>query len=132
MSTQGGGNSGGGSTMGGGSAPPGGMNGMQRPTGAMGQGGSGRQGGVGMMRGGRGSRGLVWVKRGDLPYPVRVRTGVTDGSVTEVSGELKEGDEVITALVASDPAKTTTQQQNPFAPQMQRPGGSSSSGRGGR
>jgi HlyD family secretion protein len=130
--TQGGGNSAGGSTMGGGAASPGGMSGMQRPGGAMDQGGSGRQGGAGMMRGGRGSRGLVWVKRGDLPYPVRVRTGVTDGSVTEVNGDLKEGDEVITALVASDPAKTTTQQQNPFAPQMQRPGGSSSSGRGGR
>jgi HlyD family secretion protein len=47
----------------------------------------------------------VWVLDGIAPRAVEVRTGVTDGSVTElVSGELKEGDRLIigsTAPVAS-------------------------------
>jgi HlyD family secretion protein len=32
------------------------------------------------------------------PRPVRVRTGITDGSYTEVAGGLQEGDAVITAV----------------------------------
>jgi HlyD family secretion protein len=40
---------------------------------------------------------VVWVLRNNTPTPVRVQLGVTDGSFTEVlSGELKEGDPVIT------------------------------------
>lgn len=40
---------------------------------------------------------MVWVLRGSVPVPVKVRTGLTDGSVTEVvSGDLKAGDPVIT------------------------------------
>ena len=74
---------------------------------------------------------MIWVKHGDLILPVRVKTGITDGSVTEVSGNIKEGDEVVTGIVTSDASKSTTQQQqNPFAPQMPRPGGTT--GRGGR
>lgn len=114
----------------GGSAPQGMQGGGQPPAGMMGSGAPGR-GGFGGQRMGRGTRGMLWVKRGELPYPIRVRTGVTDGSTTEVTGDIKEGDEVITALTTTDPSKSTSQQQqNPFAPQMQRPGGSSS--RGGR
>jgi HlyD family secretion protein len=44
-------------------------------------------------------RRTVWVLRGpeSPPSPVRIRTGVTDGSVTEVvEGELREGDAVVT------------------------------------
>jgi HlyD family secretion protein len=44
-------------------------------------------------------RRTVWVLRGpeSSPSPVRIRTGVTDGSVTEiVEGELREGDAVVT------------------------------------
>jgi HlyD family secretion protein len=110
----------------------GGQGGFQRPSGTMGMGGAGGQGSNSSGRKwGRGTRGLIWIKQGDLILPVRVRTGITDGSVTEVTGNLKEGDEVITGIVNSDASKTATQQQqNPFAPQMPRPGGST--GRGGR
>ena len=70
-------------------------------------------------------RGLVWVKQGDKLFPVKVKTGITDGNMTEVIGNIKEGDEVITGTVSSAANKASPQQQNPFAPQM--PGG-----RGGR
>ena len=40
---------------------------------------------------------VIWVLRDEHPAPVRVTTGVTDGTHTEiVSGDLKEGDQVIT------------------------------------
>ena len=44
--------------------------------------------------------------RGDKPAAVSIRTGVTDGSLTEVvEGELQEGDRVITgASDGSNPA----------------------------
>jgi HlyD family secretion protein len=42
----------------------------------------------------------VFVLREGRPRPVRVKPGVTDGTYTEVEGELREGDQVITALAA--------------------------------
>jgi HlyD family secretion protein len=42
-------------------------------------------------------RRTVWVLRGEKPEPVRVRTGVSDGSMTEVlEGDLREGDAAVT------------------------------------
>jgi HlyD family secretion protein len=42
-------------------------------------------------------RRTVWVLRGEKPEPVRVRTGVSDGSTTEiVEGDLAEGDAAVT------------------------------------
>jgi HlyD family secretion protein len=42
-------------------------------------------------------RRVVWVLRNNEPVPVSVRVGTSDGSLTEVvSGDLKEGDSVIT------------------------------------
>ncbi|MCX6269599.1 MAG: efflux RND transporter periplasmic adaptor subunit [Bacteroidetes bacterium] len=93
-----------------------------------------RQGGVsGRMAGGeghkRGSFGMVWVKVGDSLKPRRVRTGVTDGLNTEVRGKIEEGEEVVLSMTSAQGAQTSQQQQqNPFAPQMQRGG---TSGRGG-
>jgi len=102
-----------------------GQNGSQRIEGQRGSGGmmgSGRPGsGEGM---GKYKRGLLWLKQGDKLIPIRVKTGISDGSMTEIIGNIKEGDEVITGTVSSTANKTPTQ-QNPFAPQM--PGG-----RGGR
>jgi HlyD family secretion protein len=103
-----------------------GQRGSQRFGGQYGNGGmmgAGRPGAGGDR--GKYKRGLLWVKQGDKLIPVRVKTGITDGSMTEVIGNIKEGDEVITGIVSSAASKTSTQQQNPFAPQM--PGG-----RGGR
>jgi HlyD family secretion protein len=42
-------------------------------------------------------RRTVWVLREAAPTPVRIRTGVSDGTTTEiVEGELREGDAVVT------------------------------------
>ena len=71
----------------------------------------------------RGRFAIVWVKQNDKLSPVRVKTGLTDGSYTEIEGNLKEDAEVVTAIVnTTGQASTTQQQQNPFAPQMPRPG----------
>jgi len=86
----------------------------------MGSGGPGSGGGPGKYK-----RGLLWLKQGEKIVPVRVKTGISDGSMTEIIGNVKEGDEIITGTVSSTANKTSPQQQNPFAPQM--PGG-----RGGR
>ncbi len=44
-----------------------------------------------------GGQGVVWVLRDGQPVSVRVRTGATDGSYTEIlGGELRAGDQVIT------------------------------------
>jgi HlyD family secretion protein len=77
----------------------------------------------------RGSFGMVWVKVGDSIKPARVRTGVTDGLNTEVRGRIEEGAEVVLSMtVPGAQTSQQQQQQNPFAPQMQRGG----SPRGGR
>jgi HlyD family secretion protein len=52
-------------------------------------------------RGSIGGSGRVYLVRDGKPVEVRVRTGLTDGNATEVSGgELAEGDEVIVGTVA--------------------------------
>ena len=97
---------------------------------------AGTQGGMaGGMQGGsgenrrRGSFGMLWVKVGDSLKPRRVRTGVTDGLNTEVRGKIEVGEEVVLSMTSSQSAtQTNQQQQNPFAPQMQR-GGSTRGGR---
>lgn len=68
-----------------------------------------------------GNMGIIWIQDGETIRSKRVRTGLTDGSYTEVTGRnLKEGDEVIIGT-SGQSAKTTQQtQQNPFAPQMPR------------
>jgi HlyD family secretion protein len=52
----------------------------------------------------------LWVMRGPKPEPVAVRTGLTDGSYTEiVSGEVNEGDNVVLEATSGDePAGATT------------------------
>jgi HlyD family secretion protein len=61
--------------------------------------------------GGRGSpqgRRTVWVLREGAPKAVLVETGLSDGVVTEiVTGELSEGDELVTDIVSSRPAAQT-------------------------
>jgi HlyD family secretion protein len=47
----------------------------------------------------------VWVLRGGQPEPVRVRTGISDGSLTEVvEGELQPADAVVTDMIGGAPA----------------------------
>src|SRR4026207_2491814 len=67
-------------------------------------------------RGGRGGAGserttserTVYVLSGSRPSPVQIKTGISDGVVTEVVEGLKEGDRVVTAEMAakSPPAPT--------------------------
>ncbi len=80
------------------------------------------------------ARGTVWVQDGQFVRPVRLRLGVTDSVNTEVvSGDLKEGQEVITGdpVVASADSGDA---RNPFAPNFRggRRSSSSSSSGGGR
>jgi HlyD family secretion protein len=87
----------------------------------------------GRMQGNRPRLGIVWVKQGELIVPRRVRTGISDNSTTEVEGQVQEGDELVTGIVNTQPGQQSSQQQNPFAPQMGRPPqGSTQQGRGGR
>ena len=112
----------------------------QRSEGGQGQGGQGQgggqggQGGGGRGQGGQGGQGgqrrqgqMVWVLTGAKTIEPRfVRTGLTNGRVTEISGDIHEGDTVI--IGQNDSGSATRQQPaaTPFG--QQRPGG----GGGGR
>ena len=56
----------------------------------------------------------VYILSGSQPKPVQIKTGISDGVVTEVVEGLKEGDRVVTAEMAakSQPASTPA---NPFS-----------------
>ena len=58
----------------------------------------------------------VWVKRGETITPVQVVTGNTSGDRTGISGELQEGDEVVTGFTAEAPKKVESVERSPFAP----------------
>lgn len=70
-------------------------------------------------------RSKVWIqeKPGELLKMVKVATGITDGSFSEVKepSDLKAGQSVIVGVLA--PGETQTAASNPFIPQMPRPGG---------
>jgi HlyD family secretion protein len=71
------------------------------------------------VRGGAGheqrtSERTVYVLSGDRPQPVQIKTGISDGVVTEVIEGLKEGDRVVTAeLTSKSPAASPP--PNPFS-----------------
>jgi HlyD family secretion protein len=74
--------------------------------------------------------GVIWVPEGNLVRPVKVRLGLTDGTLTEVqAADLKED----TPVVVGEKAKTAAQAApggSPFAPQLFRgAAGSSPKGR---
>ncbi|WNG30254.1 efflux RND transporter periplasmic adaptor subunit [Cystobacter fuscus] len=70
----------------------------------------------------------VYVLRQGRPVRVNVKAGVTDGSYTEVEGELNEGDQVITALSTAAAGTGAA----PGAGGGQRPAGGGSGFGGGR
>ena len=80
--------------------------GGSRPSGAMRQAGGARER--------TSSERTVYVLSGSQPKPVQIKTGISDGVVTEVVEGLKEGDSVVTAEMAakSQPASTPA---NPFS-----------------
>jgi HlyD family secretion protein len=67
----------------------------------------------------RSSQGLLWTQDGSYVRPVKVRVGLTDGTMTEVqSDDVKEGMEVIVGEQRQGTTDTGT--TNPFAPQTMR------------
>ncbi len=67
--------------------------------------------------------GTLWVKQGDFVKPIKVRTGLTDGSQTEVqSAELSEGMQVITGeqIAVSSSSSASSGGASPFTPQLGR------------
>jgi HlyD family secretion protein len=64
--------------------------------------------------------GTVWIQEGEFARPIRVRTGLNDGLMTEVSGDkLAEGTEVIVSSARpGGSAATNGGGVSPFAPQM--------------
>lgn len=72
-----------------------------------------------------GDKARIWIKKGDELRKIKVVLGFSDDSNVEVSGEIKEGDEVVIGAILE---KKDQQAQNPFAPQM----GPPRSGGGGR
>src|SRR6266536_2676502 len=73
---------------------------------------AGSRGGAGRER--RTSERTVYVLPGSQPKPVQIKTGISDGVVTEVVEGLKEGDRVVTAESLSKPAAPSTP-ANPFS-----------------
>ena len=82
--------------------------------------------------------GRVWLNVDKQLKPIRVRTGLSDGTYSElVSGELTENQEVVVSMVTGlEPRPTTGQGQqtgNPLmGPQRGGPGGGRGPGGGGR
>lgn len=85
-----------------GSAAPAGSGGRRRR--GPGGGGSFGPGGGGDAEGEPAAR-TVWVLRGARPEPISVRTGLTDGTMTEIlSGDVKEGDELVLEATSTEEA----------------------------
>jgi len=92
-----------------------------RPAGATGK---SRRGG----QGGQGGRGVVWVVSDKFVRPIEVRTGLTNGVETEVSGEgLTEGMEVVTGATVQSGSPSSG--VNPFAPRRPSRSGGGGGGR---
>src|SRR6476661_7835118 len=73
---------------------------------------AGARGGVGHEQ--RTSERTVYVLSGDRPQPEQIKTGISDGVVTEVIEGLKEGDSVVTAEIATKSQAASTP-ANPFS-----------------
>ena len=84
------------------------------------------------------SRGRAWLYMDKKLKPINLRLGISDGTFTEVlSGELQQGQEVVTSMVTGLEPKTATpagnNANNPLmGPQRGGPGGGRGPGGGGR
>jgi len=68
--------------------------------------------------GAKSREGIVWVQKGNYVRPIKVRVGLSDGMMTEVTGdELKEG---LEAIVGEEHQVVDTTAKNPFIPQFRR------------
>jgi HlyD family secretion protein len=57
----------------------------------------------------------VYVLHGSTPQPVQIKTGISDGVMTEVTNGLKEGDRVVTAQLSGSNTANAPQPGNPFS-----------------
>ena len=80
---------------------------------APGSGGAGRPAG-GAARDRRTGR-TVYVLQGNRPQPAQIKTGISDGVMTEVTDGLKEGERVVTAQLSGPTTANATQPGNPFS-----------------
>ncbi len=63
--------------------------------------------------------GIVWVEQDRLVMPIHVKTGLTDGTMTEVEGRnLTDGMRVVVGELDHATETGSTADSNPFAPQM--------------
>ncbi len=60
----------------------------------------------------------IWVKRNNVLSPELVKTGLFDGTYIEISGNIQEGDEIVTGIGATSAKTTTPTANNPFMPKM--------------
>ena len=62
---------------------------------------------------------IIWVREGDSLRPLRVKTGLNDGIVTEISGDgLEEGMQVVTgtSVISAEQAAADNPGGSPFLP----------------
>lgn len=59
---------------------------------------------------------LVWIKNGANLQPKAVTAGSTSGSFTEITGGLREGEEIVVDLEAASAAPVATAEKSPFMP----------------
>jgi len=64
------------------------------------------------------TKGFLWIKNGDDIFPQEVEKGLNDGSFTEISGTIHEGDEVVTGINHSPSAKDAQTSKSPFIPKF--------------
>ena len=64
----------------------------------------------------------LWVKKGNEIEPVKVVTGLSDGTKTEIKSGVSEGEEIVFAMLATTSSDSTTKEavSSPFMPK--RPG----------
>jgi HlyD family secretion protein len=67
------------------------------------------------------ARGTVWVEQGKFVRPIRVKIGLTDGTLTEVDGDgLTEGLPIIIGSATQEAADIPSAERSPFTPQVGR------------
>ena len=75
---------------------------------------------------------ILWIEKNELLSPVKVKVGLNNGSIAEISSdELKEGDVIVTGVetaVRGPGGDDSGMQNNPFMPKMPRFSGRGSAG----
>lgn len=62
--------------------------------------------------------GYLWIQKDKDIFPIKVTKGLNDGSFTEVSGNIKEGEEIVTGINSTPTAADTKKSSSPFMPKF--------------